>query len=196
MTAAPGAIPRYSQHLDVHDPSWRRRACGIIALMMVMDSYKSRPTEASCEEGPRPARGVATRAASLIRMGVRIGAYDPMHGWRHAGLVRLARRSGFKSRRFDFANRSGAVAFAALRDELRGGPVIVSIHGNLMAGASGHLVVVTGIRSGAVRYHDPDSKSRRRIERTASLARFRNGWRRRGIAVRPKSHRIAPSKRA
>ncbi|MDO8469718.1 MAG: papain-like cysteine protease family protein [bacterium] len=171
---AASSLPRYSQFLDVREPPWRRRACGVVALMTVIDGYQ-----------PLPARSAAARASVLIRTGVQIGAYDPEHGWRHAGLVRLARARGFRARRFDWTEYSPAQAMRLLGELLKTGPIIASLYRNLLPGTPGHLVVVTHMNARTVRYHDPDSKSRERVKRTASLARFRNGWKQRGIVVRP-----------
>lgn len=177
-------VPSYSQHLNVRDTSWRHRACGVVALATVMDAYRSLPT-----------RSAGKRLSSLIHTGVRIGAYDPQHGWRHAGLVRLARMRGFRARRFDWTDQSPARTMRLLGEQLATGPVIVSIHRNLSPEMPGHLVVITNMTTQIVRYHDPDSVTRAGVTRTVSLARFRKGWKQRGIVVRPRPASLRLKKR-
>lgn len=171
----PIVLPRYSQFLDVREPSWRRSACGIVALQMVLDAYRE-----------PPARSAPARIGALIRAGTKMGAYDSRHGWRHAGLVRLARSRGFRARRFDWAHFTPARSVRLLQQEVSAGPVVASVHRNLVPGESGHLVVVLRVNARTVLYYDPDVRTRKQIARRVSLNRFRKGWKRRGIVVRPR----------
>jgi len=168
------AVPAYSQHLDVKNRAWRHRGCGIVALKMVLDHWH--------------ATGRIPRTASLprlIREGTQKSAYLRNVGWVHRGLAMLAGAHGLTGRNYDWAKETPARAFKKLQREARRGPVLASIHRNLNSKNGGHLVVIIGIRDGAVFYHDPDSKTRRGIARRASIKKFLNGWKRRIIAVHP-----------
>lgn len=165
-------IPAYSQHWDVKSRAWKRRACGIVALKMVMDHYE-------------PQRAASRSFTRLIKKGTRMRAYIRNVGWSHRGLARIAVSYGFQGRNYDWWSETAARAFIHLRKHLRSGPVLASIYKNLKPNAHGHLVVLTGFQRSTVYYHDPDSYTRRRIPRETSLKTFLKGWKRRIVVVRP-----------
>lgn len=167
------SVPAYSQYLDVKNRAWRRRSCGIVALKMLMDHYK--PRHAARRTLPR-----------LIARGQHAGAYIRNVGWSHRGLAHLAGRYGFRGKNYDWWKRSPRLALKALNIHLKKGPVLASIYRNLRPNAHGHLVVVTEVKRGVVRYHDPDSPTRHGIMRRAPLNKFLAGWKRRIIVVRPR----------
>lgn len=166
-------FPLYSQHLDVPVKKWKTRSCGIVALKTVMDFWEMRASQ----------RRVAGFSA-LINDGEKIGAYIPHVGWRHKGLVQLARKNGFTARNYDDNVLTDRAAFSRLQENLLRGPVIVSIHRNLNLKNHGHLVVVIKTEKGVVFYLDPDSRSRSGIMRKVAVQKFVRGWKRRIITVR------------
>lgn len=165
-------VPAYSQHLDVKSRSWKQRSCGIVALKTVMDHYE-------------PRRAVFRSFARLIKKGVRMHAYIRNVGWSHRGLARIAMSYGFRAKNYDWWGKTATRAFTHLRKHLTRGPVLASIHRDLKPNAHGHLVAVVGFERGVVYYQDPDSHTRRRISRRATLKKFLKGWKRRIVVVRP-----------
>src|SRR3989344_2190699 len=83
--------PYYSQWLDVKNPDWQRRACGIAALKMAMDFLEN--VRSSSLRHPTSKLDLD----DLIKKGVALGAYKPDIGWVHDGLVLLAKEFGFKN---------------------------------------------------------------------------------------------------
>ncbi len=159
-------VQKYSQFLDIKSRKWREKSCGIIALKSVLEYW-----------------GEFVRAYKLIREGLKIKAYIPGIGWKHAGLASLATRHGFKAKNFDWFKKNDVFAWKNLTKKLKGGPIIVSIYKNLKPGTSGHLVVVTSIKNGFVHYNDPASRARRGVLKKASEKKFRRGWKKRIIVI-------------
>lgn len=168
-------IPFYSQHLDVSPKKWKNRSCGIVALKMVMDFW-----------GMQRTRYRPIGFTDLIKKGVKNNAYIPKIGWRHKGLVRIAKQYGFSANNHDDAALSDGIAFRHLREHLFYGPVIASIHRNLNPKSHGHLVVISKIEKNDVYYSDPDSYTRRAVPRKAPKKKFIRGWKKRIITVRPR----------
>lgn len=162
-------VPKYSQFLDVKNKHWRNKSCGIVALKSVLEYWK----------------GGSIDVNALMRRGVKHGAYLRGVGWKHAGLVLLAKQCGFRAKNFDWAKFPDRKAWKELEAKLGRGPVIASIYKNLKPKTSGHLVVITGIDRRFVHYNDPDSKTRKGIKRRASKNVFLRGWKKRIIVVLP-----------
>jgi len=168
------AIPRYSQFLDVQQKNWRRRSCGVVALKMLIDYW------ANGNLTTRPT------ISELIKNGRRVSAFDSTTGWKHGGLVRLARRYTFQAKNFDWADESSVRAFKKLKVLVQKFPVIASVYRNLKPKSTGHLVVITKTTPSHVEYHDPDSRSRSQIKRRASKKTFLAGWKHRIIVIQPR----------
>ncbi len=144
-------VPYYSQWLDVKDPDWQPRACGVAALKMAMLALRS-----FSEEGDMS-------LDDLIKRGVASGAYKPNVGWIHDGLVRLAQGFGFqKSFRQEWKDEEKRQALKFISAKIRGGiPVIASVKSE----NGGHLTLLTGFEESGGEIagfymNDPDSKSR------------------------------------
>ena len=75
------AVPYYSQRVDVLDPEWKYRSCGICAIKMAMEFLG----------------GEKISADDLIKEGLKINAYLKNVGWIHQGLAELAKKHGFKN---------------------------------------------------------------------------------------------------
>ena len=170
MKEAVFGAPKLSQRIDVKSKYWKSRSCGIVSLKMIMDYWK------------KPAGGVGL--AALIQNGVKIGAHDKRHGWRHKGLVNLAKKYGYQGQNYDWFKNSPQKAFLKLTKKI-GVPAIASIHSGLNPKKPGHLVVITGIRGKKIYYNDPDSAKRKHVAKVASIEKFLRGWKRRIIIVRP-----------
>ncbi|HBB43986.1 MAG: hypothetical protein UW27_C0001G0012 [Parcubacteria group bacterium GW2011_GWA1_44_13] len=172
------SVPYYSQYLDVADELWRPRACGVACLKMLL--------EAKGEHAPT--------LDEMIAQGCAIGAHGE-YGWKHDGLVALARQYGVKLSRNEWRqsesntpdelNEEG-VNF--LISELRSGrPVIVSAVKNFEEDDKFHMVILTGFEeeSGEVAgfyYHDSDTASRGDGENLyVPINIFRAKWRRMAI---------------
>ncbi len=159
-------VPYHSQLADVSDPAWRERACGIVALFMVLQFFR---------------KDISVVPDDLITEGLAIGAHND-HGWIHDGLVALARNHGvhayreeFKSRLFDRVAKiitlnpteetlteSGMTKI--IKTLRSGAPVIVSVLGRFTEGGEYHLVPLVGFeeKDGKISgfyYHEPNAKS-------------------------------------
>ena len=188
-------IPYYSQYLDVSDPSWMSRSCGILCLKMVMDFYGLES-------------GVDTPSADeLINEGLYIEGNVPAYGWAHNHLVLLARNHGlmaypqeFRSHKIDYINKKEEVSeyedviigkgiekiISSLENK---SPVIVSIFKNFKEMDKFHMVTLTGIESENNKikgfyYHDPDSMIRDEgAHKFVPIITFRKYWRKMAIYV-------------
>lgn len=172
----PATVPAYSQYLDVHLRGWPRRACGIVALKMLLDYLSPRTRRMSID--------------NLIAFGLAREAYIPGVGWKHHGLAKLAEEFGLQGMNYDWADSSPETAFARMKRHTRL-PLLASVHKHFNPKNGGHLIVVIKAEKGFVYYHEPASHSRTRIPRTVDMPTFLSGWKRRIIVVRP---RIAKSK--
>lgn len=165
-------IPRYSQHLDIREPEWQPKSCGVVAVGMVLAYWGNRS---------KPQR--------LLREALFLGAYVPGIGWAHRGLAELAEQQGFYGKNFDWFSEPPVRAFEKLIRHVNRYPVIASIHKQFKVENGGHLIVVTGIHDGFVFYHEPDSTGREEIERSTPIETFIYGWKRRIIVVKPRKLR-------
>ncbi|MFZ2303452.1 MAG: C39 family peptidase [Minisyncoccia bacterium] len=171
-------VPYYSQYLDVTDELWQPRACGVACLKMLL--------EALGEETPT--------LDEMIAQGCAIGAHGE-YGWKHDGLVALARQYGVKlsrnewrkseSKTHDELNEEG-INF--LISELRAGrAVIVSAIKKFQEADKFHMVVLTGFeeKDGVAigfYYHDSDTTQKGDGENLfVPMDIFRSKWRRMAV---------------
>ncbi|MDQ5889828.1 MAG: hypothetical protein QG609_321 [Patescibacteria group bacterium] len=157
----------YSQHLDIKNPVWREKACGIASLGMILGNKISDLNE-------------------LYQLGLDKGAYLPGVGWRHTGLVDLAKHFGFKnSYNLDLAQMDTSEALAKLKDELKNGPVIVSVFAHYEHGhKEGHLIVLLSLNDSEAEVLDPAASTREDIHQFIPTEKFVTGWKKRLIVVR------------
>jgi ABC-type bacteriocin/lantibiotic exporter with double-glycine peptidase domain len=170
------SVPAYSQYLDVRLHGWPKRACGIVALKMLLDYLSPRMRRMNID--------------NLIVFGLAREAYIPGVGWKHRGLAKLAEEFGLEGKNYDWADIDPKAAFVRMRRHAHF-PFLASVHKHFDSKNGGHLIVVTKVEDGLVHYHEPASHSRARIPRTVDTTAFLSGWKRRIITVRP---RIAKSK--
>ena len=151
-------VPRLSQYKDVgiedFDNFWQKRACGIVSLVMVMKSFQPLIPTKTIDE--------------LIMKGLEKECYIQGVGWKHKGIVELAKDFRFEGKTFDLANEEHEKAFKAFMKELEKQPVIVSIHKNFKLNGGGHLVAATGFKETmnklSLEINDPDCKSKKGLE--------------------------------
>ncbi len=164
-------VPAYSQFLDVKSPGWSHRACGIVAVKSIIEYFLG-------EEKNVP------NIDDLIKIGLSLDAYQPGKGWRHDGLVDIARRYNLQGAARDYAHLPESKAFAILEQVLRRRPCIVSIFKDFNPTNGGHLIVVTRITNKHVYYNDPAAKTRKHVRRKRPIKHFLRGWRKRLIDTR------------
>lgn len=171
-------IPYYSQYLDVINPGWQPRACGIVCLKMLLES-----------------RGVQTPSLDgMIEQGNMIGAYGES-GWKHDGLIALAYQYGIKLSRAEWRQSNTKTTdelneegIEFLISELRAGKaVLVSAIKKFTETDKFHLVVLTGFeeKDGVMTgfyYNDSDTQVREEGENLfVTIDTFRAKWRRMAI---------------
>lgn len=160
-------VPFYSQFEDITAPEWKKVACGVVSLAMVIDYYNPE----------------AISVNTLLKQGIALGAYLSDAGWTYKGLISLAKKYGLEGSSYDLAALSAKAALAQFRDVLKDGPVIASIHYKFEpSNPIPHLVVINGIENDVVHYNDPAAKMG---EKTISVADFQKAWKKRFIVIRP-----------
>src|SRR3989344_4076261 len=83
-------VPYYSQWSDVYSKEWKKKACGVASVKMVLE-YVTQNKEAPSND-------------ALIQEGVFIGGYSK-DGWIHDALVALLRNHGVRAYRQEFRSR-------------------------------------------------------------------------------------------
>jgi hypothetical protein len=169
------ATPLLSQYADIRHADWQPRACGITSLAMVLGYWDP-------EGHPAPQQLLEHEKAAE--------AYVPGIGWRHKGLVELARQYGYEGANFDWFAQSPEYALSCLRAYSDLQPVIVSMYKDYAKeNGGGHLAVLAGIEGGTAYLNDPNTPGRDSVPRALPLERFLGGWKRRAIVIFPASAR-------
>lgn len=159
-------VPAYSQHFHLKDKKWRKKSCGIVSLAMLLE-YS----------------GKKTNPDDLLKLGLKIGAYLPGIGWRHRGLVELAKKYGDRGKNFDWAGLDLKIAVHQLKIHLKKYPLLASIYNAFNPKRGGHLIVLVGMEKNKIFYHDPDAK--KNIRKSVSMKKFLKGWKKRIIVIHP-----------
>lgn len=160
-------VPFYSQFKDIASAVWQKKGCGIASLAMVIEYYK--PDTVSVN--------------TLLEQGIVSGAYQKGVGWKHNGLVLLSKKYGLDGQNYDLSTSDTKTAFAAFKDFLKDGPVIVSVHYKFNPKSTvRHLVVIDGIDKDVVYYNDPAAKTG---EQQISVTDFLKGWKKKFVVIRP-----------
>lgn len=173
-------VPFYNQLDKANglDSYWGERSCALLAIKMVMDYWRHL-------DGKEP-----VNLSKLFEELKNDGGLDENQNWKHAALVKAARRYGFISwRRGWMLSKDGKAAFRAegaddktllkidiqhrrealptIVEEIeKGHPVIVSVAKEFAEVNRPHIVVLTGIRrrdDGTYQgffYNDPYSPTR------------------------------------
>jgi len=205
-------VPYYSQLKDVKDETWQKKACGIVALKMLLEYGVGEKLDAD----------------ELIKEGIAINGYLESVGWKHDGLVELADRHGLILIRKEYKNNnlrahlaveppSGQLLGAALdnggsfedsvadfKNLLQAGhPCLVSIATDFNDKSTFHLVLLAGFEAnpaplvgrdaqgkdgGALvgfYYHDPNAESQETgAYKYITIEDFKKYWRRLAIVVK------------
>jgi len=163
-------LPAYSQFLDVKNKSWQRRSCGIVALKMVLEYWKTPNT-------------TIPSLSHLIQEGHECGAYIKNIGWKHKGLVDLGKKYGLRGKNYDWAKKKPHEALQKLIHLVTQYPIIASVYRTLIPGTHGNLVVITKITKTHVWYHDPDSHTRKGVRKKTTIKKFTQGWKQRIVLL-------------
>lgn len=165
-------VPFYSQYMDVVNPYWSVRSCGIVSVKMSLDYFGMDSPDLD----------------TLIEDAVAMGAYGDS-GWYHDGLIAVGERYGLAPyRKEDMDPKAGI-------DELRSSvdddvPVIVSVVQLLLGRRKFHQVLIVGYklqdgRLAGFFYHDPASTDREQGRALyVSTDIFRVYWRNKAIFMR------------
>jgi predicted double-glycine peptidase len=157
-------VPFYSQFTDITAPTWKKVACGITSLAMLIEYYY-----------PNKIDSVDT----LLHEGITAGAYDDAAGWSYNGLITVAKKYGLNGSTHDYKDSTMDVAFKAFSKDLLKGPIMASVHYTFKASNPiPHLVIVSGIKDGLVYYNDPAAPTG---GGSISIAQFKEGWKKRYI---------------
>lgn len=160
-------VPFYSQFADVTSAPWKKRACGVVSIAMVLDYYSEEKVSVD----------------ALLTQAIKSGAYSENAGWTHQGLINLAKAHGLTGSAHDLAKSSQKAAFKSFSAYVEEGPVIVSIHYKFDPKSTiPHLVVIDGIKDGYVYYNDPAASGG---SKKIAVADFLKAWKQRFIVIRP-----------
>lgn len=161
-------VPFYSQFDDISKANWKKVACGIASVAMIIDYY-----------------GESVSPDYLLDLGIKRGAYIDSAGWSHAGLIGLANDYNLGGQTVTLYHLSLNGAYQALVEELKEGPVIVSVHYTFdPKNPIPHLVVINDTDENYVYYNDPAEKSG---NGKISINKFKSSWKKRYIEIRPLS---------
>ncbi len=159
-------VPYYSQFVDLQDPFWMLRACGMTSLVMVAEF-----------------EGITNLSIlTLCQEAKERGGYDMVNGWIHDYLVMKAQELGLHACR-----KEGIVGVEELIAHLIAGhPVIVSVEKRVLEQKRFHLLVLTGYdtATNSFFYHEPESTDKERgTHRRVDVATFLEYFRGKAIFV-------------
>lgn len=159
-------VPFYSQFKDISEEKWKKNACGIADVAMIIEYYKP---------------GIIS-VNNLLYKGIESGSYDERFGWSHKGLIDLAKKYGLTGEAYSYSNKSMDFAFNNLTTALESGPIIASVHYKLEpTNIIPHLIVVTGTKDDLVYYSDPAENTG---GSSISIQKFKDAWKKRYITIR------------
>lgn len=150
------AVPNYSQFVDINDPYWMLRACGMMGVYEVIN-FKKGITDFD-----------AQKFLKDCEKAKEVGGYHLENGWIHDYLVNFAKEFGFN----ETYRKEGVSDFVEIKRELdHGNPVIVSVEKRVLEQTRFHLLVVVGYEINEegvlVVYHDSEctdkSKGKNRV---------------------------------
>jgi uncharacterized protein YvpB len=133
-------VPYYSQFVDIQDPFWMLRACGVASFAMVAKYH-----------------GVHVPSlVDLCNEAKDRGGYDMSNGWVHEYLITKAQELGLTAYR-----REGLTDIKEILQSLdNGDPVIVSVEKRVLEQTRFHLLVVVGYDVDTLLYHEPESTNK------------------------------------
>lgn len=173
-------VPYYSQFLDIEDRYWMPRACGIVALKMVLDFYL--PAQTGKKNIPP--------IMELVDTCSKAGGYGKS-GWFHDALVSLARSFGleaYRKEKMDIEDGTREI----INNLREGNPVLVSAVKYILGQTKFHMVVATGFeeKNGVltgIYYHDPEAIDKLKGRHVfVDINTFKREWRKMAIFIHPK----------
>ncbi len=175
-------VPYYSQFLDIDDKYWMPRACGIVALKMVLDFYLP-----AGKAGKKDIPSIT----DLINLCEKAGGYGKS-GWFHDSLIALVKNFGFEAYRKEKmdANIGTEEIVSHLKE---GGPVLISAVKYILGQTKFHMVVATGFEEkdgvlAGIYYHDPEAIDGLKGQHVfVDINTFKREWRKMAIFVSPKA---------
>jgi len=166
----------YSQHLDFKNKHFIVSGCGIMSLLMLMEYLKTSGKHQK-DNLPTPDK--------LYQIGLNRRALIKDIGWRHTGLVGLAKLYGFKSsQNYDWSKLPSSQALKYLQTTIKQGPVMASVYSKFKPKQGGHLVVLLSLTPNRAIVLDPDDTDRSKIKKTLSTKKFLQAWKGRIIEVK------------
>ena len=165
-------VAYYSQYDSEIPEEWKKRSCGIVALRMALSQKRENDIQSSW---------------GLVQEGVSSGAYIEGVGWKHAGLVDLAKKHGAQAFRREFRSWFLKTFYFLAEQHLvmslkRGVVPIVSL--TVPDKNDTHLVPLIGYNETGFIYHEPAAyTSEEGSEKHISYADFKKRWRKLAIFV-------------
>lgn len=170
-------LPFQSQNSDDVPKEWHHRACGIAAVKMLLDGYRT-------DDDGRPSTKNRKRdtltMSDLINEGVALNGYTE-HGWLHDVLIKILNNHGVHAERREFRS-SNPIEQKALVDQglriirqnlIEGRPVIASVSASFGQNIHSHLIVLCGWERDLIYFYDPDTReSDENFERTYTFNRM------------------------
>lgn len=159
-------VPYYSQFVDIQDPFWMLRACGMTSLVMVMEYHTQTKQD----------------ILSLCKEAQAQGGYHLENGWVHDYLVSKAKECGFEARR-----EEGLDSLAVITQSLdQGFPVIISVEKRVLEQKRFHMIVVVGHEGDDIIYHDSEATTKEKgMFRRCTKEVLMDYWRGKAIFVTP-----------
>ena len=158
-------VPYYSQHRDVQDKNWQKKACGLVCLKMVLDFHQLKTPNMD----------------DFLKRALEQGAFGKS-GWIHNKLLVLATEAGARAvRKEQLADESVLKDFLDL-----GNPVVVSLKAKRFSSEfekKFHQVVLVGYGVDGFYYHDPDYQDEAGENRFVSWQDFKTYWRKMAIFI-------------
>lgn len=165
-------VAYYSQYDSEIPEEWKKRSCGIVALRMALSQKRENDIQSSW---------------GLVQEGVSSGAYMEGVGWKHAGLVDLAKKHGAQAFRREFRSWFLKTFYFLAEQHLvmslkRGVVPIVSL--TVPDKNDTHLVPLIGYDETGFIYHEPAAHtSEEGGAKHISYADFKKRWRKLAIFV-------------
>ncbi len=166
-------VPFYSQFKDIKYTKWQKVGCGVASLAMIIDYYKPE----------------AISVNKILEQGIASNSYLNSAGWIHSGLIAISKKYGLDGKSYDLTSNTEKVAYTKLKEQLKGGPVMVSVHYKFdPKNPIPHLVVIDAINGDKVYYSDPASDKGNKV---LTLAKFRASWNKKFIVIRPATSKLS-----
>lgn len=169
-------VPYYSQFVDIQDPFWMLRACGMTCVKMVAEFHLSTMPAHAGQAGGKTVPDILI----LCNEAKDRGGYDMTNGWIHDYLVTRAQEFGLQAIR-----KEGLTELSEIIASLEAGnPVIASVEKRVLEQTRFHIIVIVGYEGNNFFYHEPESTDKEKGKfRTCTEEQFKNYWRGKAIFI-------------